>query len=274
MHDYENTKKSWNRATSNHNTHKGNQADFFKAGGSTLFPDELELLGDINGLELVHLQCNSGQDTLSLAKLGAKVTGVDFSDVAIEFAKNLSEESGITARFIESEVVKWLENVDEKFDIAFASYGATCWLPNLGDWAKGVYKILKPGGRLVYLEFHPILWSISPDFCLKGDSYFHKGPYKEAVGDYVAESGTALLGKENEKALANNIEATSWEHTIADMLQALIDTGFNLEKFKEYPYSNGCMILPDLVEIEGRRFTWPEGVAQVPLMYGFSAIKK
>jgi 2-polyprenyl-3-methyl-5-hydroxy-6-metoxy-1,4-benzoquinol methylase len=89
---------AWNEATLAHNSHKNNQAAFFRQGGQTLFPEEQQLLGDVSGLSLVHLQCNAGQDTLSLAQLGAEVTGVDISDTAIAFARELSAASGFMGR--------------------------------------------------------------------------------------------------------------------------------------------------------------------------------
>src|SRR5688572_15837941 len=100
---HEENRVAWNAATAAHNSHKRDQAKFFREGGSTLFPEEIELLGDINGLSLVHLQCNAGQDALSLAGLGATVTAVDISDTAIDFARQLSADSGIPATFIRSD---------------------------------------------------------------------------------------------------------------------------------------------------------------------------
>jgi 2-polyprenyl-3-methyl-5-hydroxy-6-metoxy-1,4-benzoquinol methylase len=105
---HEQNRRSWNLATAAHNRHKGDQAAFFRAGGSTLFPEEVELLGELEGRDLVHLQCNAGQDTLSLARLGARVTGVDISDAAVEFARTLSHEAGIPADFHRADVLDWI----------------------------------------------------------------------------------------------------------------------------------------------------------------------
>jgi 2-polyprenyl-3-methyl-5-hydroxy-6-metoxy-1,4-benzoquinol methylase len=101
---HEDNRRSWNSATRAHNSHKGDQAGFLRSGGSTLFPEEAELLGDVAGQRLVHLQCNSGQDSLSLAALGADVTGVDISDEAVRFATTLSAQSGMPATFVRSDV--------------------------------------------------------------------------------------------------------------------------------------------------------------------------
>src|SRR4051794_14240468 len=104
---HEDNRRAWNVATDAHNSHKQDQAKFLREGGSTLYPEEIELLGDIAGRTLLHLQCNAGQDTLSLARLGAQVTGVDISDTAIAFARQLSDESGIPGTFIRSDIYDW-----------------------------------------------------------------------------------------------------------------------------------------------------------------------
>src|SRR3954468_604127 len=125
MHDYEATRRSWDIATRNHNAHKGDQAAFLRAGGDVLFPEELQLLGDLAGRRVAHLQCNAGQDSLCLARRGASVVGVDLSDEAIRFARATSDASGIAATFEQAEVVAWMEATEARFDVAFASYGAT-----------------------------------------------------------------------------------------------------------------------------------------------------
>ena len=153
---HEDNRRSWNAATEAHNSHKQDQAAFFRAGGSTLFPEERELLGDVAGSSLVHLQCNAGQDSLSLAALGADVTGVDISDTAIAFARQLSADAGIPATFERADVYDWLADAaPERFDIAFSSYGALVWLSDIRSWARGVARILKPAGRCVLVDFHP-----------------------------------------------------------------------------------------------------------------------
>ena len=170
---HEENRLSWNEATKAHNSHKGNQAKFFREGGNTLFPEEKELLGNITNLSLIHLQCNAGQDTLSLAQLGAVVTGVDISDEAIVFAQKLSEESGIPASFHRADVFDWLEETakrGEQFDIVFSSYGAVCWISNLSFWAKGIAAVLKPSGRFVLVDFHPVAMMFDRDWS-------HKFPY-------------------------------------------------------------------------------------------------
>src|SRR5436309_2639018 len=128
---HEANRKSWNLATLAHNSHRGDQAALFREGGRKLHPEELELLGDVRGKRVAHLQCNAGQDTLSLGQLGAEVTGVDISDTAIDFARTLSRDAGIPATFYRADVYDWLADAarqHQQFDIAFSSYGALIWL--------------------------------------------------------------------------------------------------------------------------------------------------
>lgn len=271
MHDYEQTRRSWNLATRNHNAHKGDQAARLRSGEELLFPEELELLGELRGRSLVHLQCNAGQDSLCLARRGARVTGVDFSDEAIAFACGLSRDSGIAAEFEQAEVVTWMHASQARFELAFSSYGAVGWLPDLATWAAGVQRVLQPGGRFVYVEFHPVRWSIGADLGLTGDDYFATAPFVAPVGDYVAESGPSLGARERADVVENSIPATSHQYGLGQIVDALLHAGFALETLREYPYANGCKTHPSLVSTDGRRWVWPDGVARTPLMFALAA---
>src|SRR3989442_9844737 len=145
---HEQNRLSWNEATRAHNSHKADQAKFLREGGNKLHPEEIGLLGDLSGKSVLHLQCNAGQDTLCIKQLGAaKVTGVDISDEAIDFARKLSADSGVVATFHRADVYEWLENTqqgDERYDIVFCSYGAIIWLSDLSAWAEGISALLKP----------------------------------------------------------------------------------------------------------------------------------
>lgn len=269
----EKTRQSWNWATRNHNSHKGDQAAFFRGGGDVLFPEELELLCDFAGRSLVHLQCNAGQDTLCLARRGAVATGVDFSDEAIGFARELSVQSHIPARFVEAEIIDWMHKTDERFDLAFASYGVIGWHEDPREWMRGAARVLKPGGSLVYVEFHPLIWSYGPKLDLRGDDYFARDPFLAPVGDYVAESAGGLWPVVD-AAKENDIPAYSYQHTFAEIIEACISAGLQLEILREYPYSNGYRPSPLLIPEDGRRWIWPPGQARLPLMFGLRAKKR
>lgn len=279
---HEDNRRSWNAATEAHNSHKADQAAFFREGGSTLYPDEVELLGDIKGKTLVHLQCNSGQDSLSLSRLGATVTGVDISDSAISFAQQLSADTGIPAQFVRSDLYDWFEQASqqgEKFDIAFCSYGAIIWLSDIGAWAKGVASILKPGGKIVVLDFHPypmtFNWDWKPEF-----SYFNgqQGQhFDNGVGDYVAMSGSILAPSgylEGTKDFINPHPGHEFNWSVSEIITALLQAGLALKTFKEYPYFNGAKLFNDMREGENGRIYPPAHIPDLPLMYGIVAEKE
>jgi SAM-dependent methyltransferase len=273
---HEANRASWNAATDAHNSHKRDQAAFFRGGGSTLFPEEVELLGDLRGKSLLHLQCNAGQDTLSLARLGATVTGVDISDTAIDFARRLSAESGIPAAFERADVYDWLETHSAAYDVVFSSYGALIWLSDLRAWGSGIARILKPGGRVVIMEFHPVFaifeegWRISYDY-MGGTRLTFDG-----VGDYVALSGEGLAPSGYEEGVTqflNPHPSHEFCWGMADILSPLIDSGLRMTALREYPYSNGFKRFADMRELPGGRFTMPEGMPQIPMMLGIVAEK-
>lgn len=274
---HEQNRRSWNHATRAHNQHKGDQAAFFRGGGSTLFPEEIELLGDVRGKRLVHLQCNAGQDSLSLAARGARVTGVDISDEAIEFARTLSKDSGIPAAFERADVLDWLASTSEQFDIAFASYGALCWLSDLPTWARGVARVLAPGGRLVVMEFHPAIYLFDDDGVFNGRLTQGGGGahlvWREGVSDYVAASEGALSsGVHVETQPFRNPEPShEWEWSIVDVVNAVARAGLRIEQMREWPYSNGCKFFPGMVALDGKRWTLAPDAPKLPLMYGLVA---
>src|SRR4051812_35702557 len=132
--------------------HAGGAADLydvdgFRAGGSSLRPFELEALGDVRGQRLLHLMCHFGLDTLSWARLGAEVTGLDYSGSAIEAARRLAVEVGLAARFVQADVYEAADVLDEQYDVVIATYGVLVWLPDLNAWARVVSRLLRPGGR-------------------------------------------------------------------------------------------------------------------------------
>lgn len=270
---------SWNAATVAHNSHKGDQAAFFRNGGSTLFPEELDLLGDVGGLSLLHLQCNAGQDSLSLARLGAEVTGVDISDEAIDFAGRLSRESGVAATFERADVFDWLEaavRAGRSFDRAFSSYGAILWLSDLVAWARGIAGVLKPGGRFVLVEFHPLVMMFNERWQPHYD-YFGGAVVEEpGVGDYVAQSGGGLMPDGTLAGAAdfqNPHRSYEFAWGLADVVSALLAAGLRLDRLTEYPYANGWRGFERMRDLGGRRLAPPEDMPLIPLMYGLVASK-
>lgn len=269
------TRASWNAATRIHNAHKRDQAAFLRGGGSTLFPEELELVGDVRGRRFLHLLCNAGQDTLSFAARGAVVTGVDLSDEAIAFARQLAQDTGLAATFNRAEASAFLarpDPADEPFDVAFASYGALPWIKDLPRFFRGVRARLAPGGAFVTVEFHPLAWSFDQDWG-RADPYFAPGRvFTAPVSDYVGASGAALApsGFIDAQLPKNDLPAHAHQHTVADILQAIVDAGFVLQAVREWPYANGCRIHAGMVDVGGGRFAAPPPWS-LPLMLGLRA---
>jgi len=278
---HEENRLSWNEATKAHNSHKRDQAGFLKEGGSTLFPEEIELLGNLQGRTLLHLQCNAGQDSLSLARLGATVTGVDISDTAIDFARRLSLDSGIPARFERADVYDWLAAAakqSEQFDVVFSSYGALIWLSNINRWAEGVSQVLRPGGRLVLVDFHPVVMIFDYDWSHKFPYFAHGqgSTWEDGVGDYVALSGPSLTPSGYEEGISdftNPYQCHEFQYSVADLITAVLKAGLVLEAWHEYPYMNGAQLFSDMVAAPGGRMFPPEDKPNLPLMYGLVARK-
>ena len=268
---HEQNRRSWNAATEAHNSHKHDQAGFLKRGGCTLFADELELLGDVDGLDLVHLQCNCGQDSLSLARRGARVTGVDIADAPIAFARELAAETKLPATFHRADLFDWMATSDARFDVAFASYGTIGWLCDLDRWARGVRRVLRSGGRLVLLEFHPLVWSFAGSGAL-AEPYFLDGALDEAgVRDYVGVDLAPSGHLDGVQEFANPERSFGFQWTVAQILQATVDAGLRIETVREYPYANGCRLFDDMTPLEGRRYAMPAGAPAMPLMFGLVA---
>lgn len=278
----EQNRRSWNAVVAAHESHRGDLAGFLKGGGTTLFPEERRLLGDVEDKTLAHLLCNSGGDSLSLALLGATVTGVDISDGAIASARELSSETGILVDFVRADLYDWLERTtreESRFDVVFSSYGVVCWLPDLDAWADGIASILVPGGRFVLVEFHPVAdvfdedWNLVNDYPSGGEPL----PLEEGVGDYVAESDGGLTPAgfiEGVRGFENPEGCHLFRWGVGEVVTALAGAGLRTVTLEEYPYSNGERKFRRMRELPGRRMVPPEGVPHVPLMYGIVAEKR
>lgn len=212
----------WNARTEAHYASAFYDVEGFVNGAGTLNAIELDLLGDVRGRDVLHLQCHFGQDTISIERLGAHVTGLDLSDAAIAKARALAERCGSHAVFIESNVLERRPGLEGAFDVVFSSYGTIGWLPELGLWAKNIAAYLRPGGRFVFAEFHPAVWMFSNDFSRIQYAYFNEGPIAEV------ETGTYA---DREAPIA--LPSYCWNHSLADVLQGLIDAGLRIEVFRE-----------------------------------------
>jgi len=219
----------WNELTPIHARSDYYDVEGFKSGKSTLRAIELEELGEVSGKSLLHLQCHFGLDTLSWARLGAKVTGVDFSDSAIALACHLSKETGIEASFVQSDIYDLPQNLSGQFDIVFTSYGVLCWLPDLGRWAEIIAIFMKSGGTFYMVADHPlnnIFESVKDSSELKiAYSYFHTlEPTKWGPGSSYADPNAKVSHPSYE-----------WTHSLSDVLNSLISAGLRIEFVHEFP---------------------------------------
>lgn len=219
----------WNELVPLHARSKFYDVEGFKSGRSTLKSIELEELGVVSRKSLLHLQCHFGLDTLSWARLGARVIGVDFSDQAIALARSLSRELGLKADFVCSNVYDLTQNLVGKFDIVFTSYGVLCWLPDLTRWAEIIAHFLRPGGTFCMVEEHPLtgIFDNTDEArqLLVTHGYFHsRGPAKsDPEGSYADRDAETTYP---------NYE---WTHNLGDVLNALIGAGLRIQSLHEFP---------------------------------------
>jgi SAM-dependent methyltransferase len=191
---------------------------------------DLPRLGDVAGLDGVHLQCHIGTDTLSLARLGARMTGLDFSAPALEVARRLARETGAQIEYVESDVYGAVEALgEERFDLVFTGIGALCWLPDVRRWAEVVARLLRPGGRLFLREGHPMLWSLAlprPDGLVVVDyPYFETGE-----GNAFVEAKT-YVDHEGELDSPDCIE---FNHGLGQIIGAVVQAGLSFQSFEEH----------------------------------------
>lgn len=231
---------------------------------------DLPRLGDITGLRGVHLQCHIGTDTISLARLGARMTGLDFSPAALAEARQLANLAGAQVNFVQADVYDAVSELGAaQFDFVFTGIGALCWLPDIRRWARTVTGLLRQGGRLFIREFHPILWTLedrTDDLLVAVDPYFETSePY---VDDY---DGTYV---ETESAFSHNTTHT-WNHGLGEIITALIEAGMEITALEEHR-SMPCEALPAHVVVRDERDEWSlrENKDRVPLTYTLQARKK
>lgn len=255
-------KALWDEKTSHHVGSAFYRTEEFINGLSTLNDIELNLLGDVKGKSVLHLQCHFGQDSLSLARMGAKVTGVDFSSEAISKARELNDKLGLDSAFICTDVYALPDVLDQQFDIVFTSYGTIGWLPDMQRWAGVVSRFLKPGGVFVFAEFHPVVWMFGNDFKNIEYSYFNREPIIETLTGTYADREADIQMKE-----------IGWNHDLSEVLQSLLTAGLTLTVFQEFDHSPyDCF--QNTVEIGPRKFQIKGLEGKIPMMYTVKAFKR
>lgn len=234
----------------------------FLNGKSSLNDIELNLLGNVSEKSILHLQCHFGQDSISLSRLGAKVTGVDLSDRAIDTAVRLAEETNANATFICCDIYDLPNHSDKRFDIVFTSYGTIGWLPDLDRWAQIISAFLKPGGKFVFVEFHPVVWMFDYEFENIGYNYFNSGAIVETLNGTYTDRNADL-----------SQEYVMWNHSLSEVVNSLLKNGLEIESLDEFDYSPyNCF--NRTLEIKPGKYRIAHLDNKIPMVYSIAATKK
>jgi SAM-dependent methyltransferase len=264
----ETNRRNWDERVA---VHRADRTGFyavekFRRGGDTLMPIEAGEIGDVGGKRLLHLQCHFGLDTLSLARRGAMVTGLDFSAPAIEAARELAAEVGVAARFVHSNVYDAPATIPETFDVVYTGWGAICWLHDIRRWTAIVAQFLAPGGFFYIAEPHP---SAAPLKQEGGRLYWHY-PWRSTPDDPVGyDAPTTYTGDDTVFA---NARAYNWNHALSDILCGLIDHGLRIDFLHEHETVPWYMF-PKMRAVGNGMYRLPDGYPRVPLSFSLKATK-
>ncbi|MBT8298946.1 MAG: class I SAM-dependent methyltransferase [Maribacter sp.] len=255
-------RNSWNAKTDYHMKSDFYDLDGFLKGKSSLNEIELNLLGNLKGKSVLHLQCHFGQDSISLGRLGAEVTGVDFSDKAIDRAKELAKTSKSNTSFICCDIYDLSKHLNTKFDIVFTSYGTIGWLPDLDKWGQVVSRFLKPNGKFVFVEFHPVVWMFDDDFDQISYNYLNSGEIIEIQEGTYADKNADIKQ-----------EYIMWNHGISEVVNNLIKNNIEICSLDEYDYSPyNCF--NKTVEFEPKKYRIDHLDHKIPMVYAIVGSKK
>ncbi|MBL1213268.1 MAG: class I SAM-dependent methyltransferase [Ignavibacteriae bacterium] len=260
---FEANKKIWNQKTPFHVKSEFYNVEKFKEGAASLMPTELEELSDVKGKSILHLQCHFGQDSISLSRMGANVTGVDFSDEAINYAKNLADELDTNTKFLCTNIYDLPDILDEQFDIVFTSYGTIGWLPDIKKWAEIAAKFLRPGGMFYIVDFHPYIMMLDNEFEFIHYSYFYNA--NPIVDEYEGSYA-------DQNAPIKNI-SYGWNHPISEVINSLLSQNLIIKQFNEYPYSHyNCF--PNMKAVGDKKYVFKNFEDKIPYMYSIKAVKE
>jgi len=231
---------------------------------------DLPLLGDVGGLRGVHLQCHIGTDTISLARLGASMTGLDFSNASLTQARRIAGLAGADVRFVQAEVYDALTVLEPaSFDLVYTGIGALGWLPDIARWAAVVAGLLRPGGRLFIREGHPMLWALEdsrPDGLLVVEY-----PYFEREEPMVFDEGGTYV--ETDAVFTHN-RTHEWNHGLGEIMTALMTAGVDLTGFAEHD-SVPWEALPGQMErIGGGEWRLADRPWRLPHTYTLQAVRR
>ncbi|MBT2208839.1 MULTISPECIES: class I SAM-dependent methyltransferase [Actinomadura] len=230
------------------------------AGADSLTDVERGAVGEVEGLDVLHVQCHIGFDAISLARSGARVTGVDFSPVALEKGRALAERCGVDVRFVEADATDLPERMRGRFDLAYAAYGILCWIADVDAWMRSVAATLRPGGRLVLVDFHPLLQMVETVEPLVLDfPYAFDGPHEYASsGSYATETGPTT--------------SVEFAHSLGEIVTAAAAAGLRVTRLDErldsaLDLGRGTPVGPD------GRHRFPVDGRNLPVLYALTATR-
>jgi len=246
--------------------------DGFKAGSSHLRPYEIDEVGPVTGKDLLHLQCRFGTETLSWARLGAKVTGVDFSDTAIQVARQLAGDLGIPARFVTSDIYALSNTIADTFDIIYTSRGVIGWLPELDGWAKTITRHLRPGGFFYITEIHPVarVFANEPGVTGLVPRYDYFGREQPLV--FSASRHTSYASEAGNSETPEDESVYCWTHTLGDLVTALARSGLHIDFIREFPFCDWELSFTRQVA-ENEWYARAEVAVDIPLFFSLRASK-
>ncbi|HEY7134636.1 MAG TPA: class I SAM-dependent methyltransferase [Acidimicrobiia bacterium] len=227
-------------------------------------PRETEALGDVSGLRLLHLQCHFGLDTLAFARVGAEVTGLDFSETAIDAARDIARRAGLEDRstFVCADVLHAADALaGGTFDVVYVSLGALTWLPSVDAWAEQVGALVAPGGRVYVHDGHPLAWALADDrLCIEHTYFEESEPFADEAVTTYTDSGRALV----------NRTTFEWNHGIGEIVTALLRHGLRLEWLTEHDWTVWPRF-PWLVQRDDGAWTAPPSMPRLPLTFSLLA---
>lgn len=260
----------WDEWTRIHETSAFYDLDGFRRGGIRLRDYELDEIGSVDGLDVLHLQCHFGLDTLSFARLGARVTGADFSGAAVALARRVADEIGFPdARFVQSNLYDLPSALAGEFDLVYTSRGVLGWLPDIRGWARVVAHFVKPGGRFYITEIHPVAQSFENEGVAPGELrltypyWEHEAPLTFPVqGSYADPTAEVAAEKEH-----------GWDHGLGEIITALVEAGLEIRSLREYPFVEWGLDFLEERGDDGRFFLPGELDGRLPLFFSILATK-
>jgi SAM-dependent methyltransferase len=237
----------------------------FLAGRDTLHAVEAAEIGDVRGKRIAHLQCHFGQDSLSLARRGAEVVGLDFSPVAIAAARELAAKAGLAATFVEADVYEARERLEGGFDLVYVTWGTIIWLPDIRRWSGVVASLLKPGGSLYIADTHPSALMLEEREGRIEPTYAWRTPPERPDRFVESESYTG-------DAFPEPSECFTWIHPLSDVIGGLIEAGLTLDFLHEHE-TLPSRLYPSMVPVGGGLYGLPPGTTPFPLSFSLRATK-